>query len=175
MWANGIGWMITFSSVICIPIVAIYKICRQQGPFFGRISKLCKPSYEWGPACPTHRALAGFGVGKNFDKNIGRIRGLRNDPSNATLITNVSSSTNLLSSSGSNYGIYADLRGADIRDPNTLAQLAPLNEVYEEEELSGSDQGLNMREVRSEENGAITVMVRAPSKQSHNQSNTSKR
>ena len=30
-WANVAGWMITFSSVILIPIVAIKKICQEEG------------------------------------------------------------------------------------------------------------------------------------------------
>ena len=30
-WANVGGWMITFSSVILIPIVAIKKICQEEG------------------------------------------------------------------------------------------------------------------------------------------------
>ena len=33
-WANFAGWAITFSSVICIPIVAIYKVCQEEGPIF---------------------------------------------------------------------------------------------------------------------------------------------
>ena len=32
-WANVGGWMITFSSVILIPIVAIKKICQEEGSF----------------------------------------------------------------------------------------------------------------------------------------------
>ena len=32
-WANVGGWLITFSSVILIPIVAIKKICQEEGSF----------------------------------------------------------------------------------------------------------------------------------------------
>ena len=74
--------------------------------YFQRIKKLLQPDYAWGPACPTHRALAGFGKGATFDKNIGKIRGLRNDPSNATLLTNVDSTSYLLTGSSSNNGIF---------------------------------------------------------------------
>ena len=31
-WANYAGWIITFSSVICIPIVAVFKVFREEGP-----------------------------------------------------------------------------------------------------------------------------------------------
>ena len=31
-WANLVGWFVTFSSVICIPIVAIFKISQEEGP-----------------------------------------------------------------------------------------------------------------------------------------------
>ena len=30
-WANVCGWLITFSSVTLIPVVAIVKICQEQG------------------------------------------------------------------------------------------------------------------------------------------------
>merc|ERR1712106_1209105 len=30
-WANAVGWMITFSSVILIPIVAVIKIYNEEG------------------------------------------------------------------------------------------------------------------------------------------------
>jgi len=147
MWANTIGWMITFSSVICVPIVAIYKIFYEQGSLWTRIQNLSKPSYDWGPACSTNKHLAGYREGETFDNNIGQSRGLRNESSNVTLITNISSSTNLLSVSGSNSRIFSE-----IRDANTF----PLSEIYEEEEIFGSDSGLNMHEICREQN-PITV------------------
>jgi solute carrier family 6 amino acid transporter-like protein 5/7/9/14 len=145
-WANAIGWFITFSSVIMIPIVAIIKIYNEEGSFSARVKKLCQPSYDWGPACPTHRALAGLGRGAEFDKNIGKIRGLRNDPSNITLLTNVNSSTNLLNgSTGSNNGIFGDLK-----DAASLAQLEPLSEAYEDEINESVYDGLNMKIINAE-------------------------
>ena len=30
-WANTVGWCITFSSVVCIPIVGLFKIARAEG------------------------------------------------------------------------------------------------------------------------------------------------
>jgi hypothetical protein len=32
-WANIFGWMIAASSCICIPIVAIYHLCKAKGTF----------------------------------------------------------------------------------------------------------------------------------------------
>lgn len=32
-WANAVGWVLSFSSVSLIPIVAIFKICRETGTF----------------------------------------------------------------------------------------------------------------------------------------------
>lgn len=48
-WANVGGWMITFSSVILIPIVAIKKICQEEGTLKQRVTKLIKPTSDWGP------------------------------------------------------------------------------------------------------------------------------
>ena len=39
-WANTVGWCITFSSVICIPIVGLFKIARAEGSLWARISQL---------------------------------------------------------------------------------------------------------------------------------------
>ncbi|XP_068246956.1 sodium- and chloride-dependent glycine transporter 1-like isoform X1 [Palaemon carinicauda] len=48
-WANVIGWILSFSSVSLIPIVAIYKIIMEKGSFVERVRKLCKPLPEWAP------------------------------------------------------------------------------------------------------------------------------
>ncbi|CAG5051397.1 unnamed protein product [Parnassius apollo] len=42
-WANGLGWAIAGSSVICIPVVAIYKIITTKGSFIERIHILTTP------------------------------------------------------------------------------------------------------------------------------------
>uniref|UniRef100_A0A6A7FYT7 Transporter n=3 Tax=Hirondellea gigas TaxID=1518452 RepID=A0A6A7FYT7_9CRUS len=48
-WAHTVGWVLSFSSVSLIPIVAIVKICRETGPFTERIRKLCRPLSTWCP------------------------------------------------------------------------------------------------------------------------------
>ncbi|XP_068630108.1 sodium-dependent dopamine transporter [Battus philenor] len=42
-WANGLGWAIAGSSVVCIPAVAIYKIITTKGSFFERLRILTTP------------------------------------------------------------------------------------------------------------------------------------
>lgn len=32
-WANLIGWCITFSSMLCIPIMACYQLAKAKGTF----------------------------------------------------------------------------------------------------------------------------------------------
>ena len=54
-WANVLGWCITFSSVICVPIVAMYKISQEQGSLVSRLRKLTQPSEEWGSRSFQHR------------------------------------------------------------------------------------------------------------------------
>ena len=39
-WANVLGWCITFSSVVCIPIVGLFKIARAEGSLWARLSQL---------------------------------------------------------------------------------------------------------------------------------------
>lgn len=29
-WADGLGWLMSFASIIWIPIVAIWKICKER-------------------------------------------------------------------------------------------------------------------------------------------------
>lgn len=48
-WANAIGWVLSFSSVSLIPLVAIYKIIREKGSFVERLKKLIRPLPEWAP------------------------------------------------------------------------------------------------------------------------------
>merc|ERR1712186_262499 len=46
-WANVLGWCITFSSVVCVPIVAIWKIFHEEGSLVARVQKLMQPSEDW--------------------------------------------------------------------------------------------------------------------------------
>jgi len=134
-WANFAGWAITFSSVICIPIVAIYKVCQEEGPIFERIKNLAKPSPDWGPASPRHKQYDGA---RKYDA---KFKGLKRDVegSNMTLITNASQST---------------ITAGDVRD-NNVSQLEPLKEAYEEDP-SSDEEGLNMRVIIEDKNKDIT-------------------
>jgi len=121
-WANAIGWMITFSSVMFIPIVAFFKIAQEKGPLMTRIRKLTQPSFDWGPASPLHRRLNG----EAYNVPLTRV-----DGSNMTLITvgSVPNTTSLL------------------QEREGACQLEPLNEVFEEEEENvenSDDDGLHM-------------------------------
>jgi len=116
-WANALGWVITFSSVIMIPIVATIKIYNEEGTFTARVQKLTQPTYDWGPASPQHRRLP------TNCSSLGPIQG-----SNMTLVTNASNS-NI----------------KDIKDTN-FSQLEPLNEDFEED-TSSEDDGLNMKAI----------------------------
>ncbi|TRY76813.1 hypothetical protein TCAL_11859 [Tigriopus californicus] len=49
MWANGLGWVVSFISVAAIPLVMLSKIITTPGPLSERISKLIKPDSNWGP------------------------------------------------------------------------------------------------------------------------------
>jgi len=124
-WANALGWIITFSSVIFIPIVATIKIYNEEGTFTARIQKLTQPTYDWGPASPQHRRLPGTDC-SGLGGYTGPIQG-----SNMTLVTNASNS---------NF--------KDIKDTN-FSNLEPLNEDFEED-TSSEDDGLNMRAIREE-------------------------
>ncbi|KAK2163610.1 hypothetical protein LSH36_76g00075 [Paralvinella palmiformis] len=60
-WADAIGWMMTISSVIWIPIVAGYKIWKEgDGSFIERVRYLTLPTEEWGPALVKHRKLVDY-------------------------------------------------------------------------------------------------------------------
>jgi len=56
-WADALGWLITMSVVACIFVTMIVRICKEEGSFGERISKLTNPTVEWGPALPKHRQL----------------------------------------------------------------------------------------------------------------------
>jgi len=42
-WANGIGWLLSMSSIICVPGWAIYEVYCRQGTIYERIKDACKP------------------------------------------------------------------------------------------------------------------------------------
>ncbi|KAM9238689.1 LOW QUALITY PROTEIN: sodium- and chloride-dependent glycine transporter 1 [Leptosomus discolor] len=56
-WAISIGFLMALSSVICIPIYAIYKVCRSDGDtLLERLKNATKASKDWGPALAEHRS-----------------------------------------------------------------------------------------------------------------------
>lgn len=59
-WADGVGWLISLSSILAIPIVMIYKIVehkRARGcTIVESIKFLCKTPPDWGPAKKEHLA-----------------------------------------------------------------------------------------------------------------------
>ncbi|GLH12002.1 AGAP012565-PA, partial [Gryllus bimaculatus] len=42
-WSISVGWALTASSLLCIPVYAVYKIAITPGPFLKRLSKVMKP------------------------------------------------------------------------------------------------------------------------------------
>jgi len=48
-WANLLGWLLSFSSVSLIPIVAVIKICQETGTLSERVRKLLRPRSDWAP------------------------------------------------------------------------------------------------------------------------------
>ncbi|XP_074646895.1 sodium- and chloride-dependent glycine transporter 1-like [Tubulanus polymorphus] len=57
VWADTIGWFMTISAVIWIPILIIYQIVVQKGSFVERLKAAVRVSDDWGPALPKHRVL----------------------------------------------------------------------------------------------------------------------
>lgn len=58
-WADGIGLLLTLSSILAIPVVALFQVVLEQrrsgGGFIQCARKLTKPLPEWGPALKEHR------------------------------------------------------------------------------------------------------------------------
>ncbi|KAK7106618.1 sodium- and chloride-dependent glycine transporter 1-like isoform X2 [Littorina saxatilis] len=76
-WADGIGLILTLSSILAIPGVAIFKIVKERqtngGSFLQCAKKLMKPLPEWGPALKTHRmeqAQAAGAEPSNFESQV---------------------------------------------------------------------------------------------------------
>ncbi|XP_069719061.1 sodium- and chloride-dependent glycine transporter 1 isoform X1 [Phaenicophaeus curvirostris] len=56
-WAISIGFLMALSSVICIPIYAIYKVCCSEGDtLLERLKNATTASKDWGPALAEHRS-----------------------------------------------------------------------------------------------------------------------
>uniref|UniRef100_A0A8C4H9S1 Transporter n=1 Tax=Dicentrarchus labrax TaxID=13489 RepID=A0A8C4H9S1_DICLA len=55
-WSLAIGFSMALSSVVCIPIYALYKISRSPGATFReRLKFACRAHPKWGPALQEHR------------------------------------------------------------------------------------------------------------------------
>uniref|UniRef100_A0A452G902 Transporter n=1 Tax=Capra hircus TaxID=9925 RepID=A0A452G902_CAPHI len=55
-WAVAIGFLMALSSVICIPLYALFQFCRTDGDtLLQRLKNATKPSRDWGPALLEHR------------------------------------------------------------------------------------------------------------------------
>ncbi|XP_028589562.2 sodium- and chloride-dependent glycine transporter 1 isoform X1 [Podarcis muralis] len=55
-WAISIGFLMALSSVICIPIYAVFCVLRSEGDtLMQRLKNATRPSREWGPALMEHR------------------------------------------------------------------------------------------------------------------------
>ncbi|XP_060132944.1 sodium- and chloride-dependent glycine transporter 1 isoform X2 [Zootoca vivipara] len=55
-WAISIGFLMALSSVICIPIYAVFCVMRSEGDsLMQRLKNATRPSREWGPALMEHR------------------------------------------------------------------------------------------------------------------------
>ena len=58
MWANGIGWWVTASSVSFIPLAALHKIITTPGNKWTQLRDLMKPDEDWGPKDENDRLRA---------------------------------------------------------------------------------------------------------------------
>ncbi|XP_062995986.1 sodium- and chloride-dependent glycine transporter 1 isoform X1 [Elgaria multicarinata webbii] len=55
-WAITIGFLMALSSVVCIPIYAVFRVLRSEGDsLLQRLKNATRPSREWGPALAEHR------------------------------------------------------------------------------------------------------------------------
>jgi len=55
-WADSLGLFISFASVMLIPIFAVAQVIQGEGSLRGRVSRLLRPTSDWGPARPEDRA-----------------------------------------------------------------------------------------------------------------------
>ncbi|XP_061187866.1 sodium- and chloride-dependent glycine transporter 1-like [Saccostrea echinata] len=61
-WSEALGWLMSFFSVIFIPIVMLYKINKEDEAkgVWEKIKLLCTPTRVWGPALVRHRQLVEY-------------------------------------------------------------------------------------------------------------------
>jgi len=131
-WANGLGWCITFSSIVCIPIVAASKILGEEGSLYSRVQKLLQPADDWGPsAASSHHRIQDLPGSEERGGFNPALRGSSVQCSSVTLYTNASTS-NIIK---------------DYKDNATTYELETLKESEED------DDGLNMKAIRNSQTG----------------------
>ncbi|XP_072017753.1 sodium- and chloride-dependent neutral and basic amino acid transporter B(0+)-like [Amphiura filiformis] len=54
-WAQAIGWMLTISVIIWIPVVMVFEFLRSSGSAKERLQTMSKPRGTWGPALQKFR------------------------------------------------------------------------------------------------------------------------
>ena len=55
-WTATLGWMISMSTVVMVPLYALYVMCREPtGLSCASYRRLIKPNAEWGPAREENR------------------------------------------------------------------------------------------------------------------------
>ncbi|XP_076036937.1 sodium- and chloride-dependent glycine transporter 1-like [Oratosquilla oratoria] len=50
-WVDVLGWCISFSCILAVPVRAAWLISTKSGPLKARIQQLCRPAPSWGPPC----------------------------------------------------------------------------------------------------------------------------
>ncbi|XP_078602404.1 sodium-dependent proline transporter-like isoform X2 [Branchiostoma floridae x Branchiostoma japonicum] len=49
-WGVSLGLLMAFSSIIAIPLFAIFALYKQEGSFLQRLRAACRPTASWGPS-----------------------------------------------------------------------------------------------------------------------------
>ncbi|XP_043199106.1 sodium- and chloride-dependent glycine transporter 1-like isoform X1 [Amphibalanus amphitrite] len=64
LWATGVGWLISLTSVAMIPLVAVIKLARMhpRHTLMERLRLLSRPDETWGPALNEHRVEAKMAI-----------------------------------------------------------------------------------------------------------------
>ncbi|OWF44590.1 sodium- and chloride-dependent glycine transporter 1-like [Mizuhopecten yessoensis] len=68
-WADALGWIMAFLSVLAIPITMLYKISKEddEDGCIEKVKLLLTPTREWGPALVKHRKLVTYVEGWVLD------------------------------------------------------------------------------------------------------------
>ncbi|GIY82079.1 sodium- and chloride-dependent glycine transporter 2 [Caerostris darwini] len=56
-WSVIIGWLLALCSICPIPIVAVWKVCKEKGNLKQRLISSLRPTLDWGPFQEEHRIL----------------------------------------------------------------------------------------------------------------------